>query len=449
MTYKETVEYLYNLTKHGIKLGLKNTRELLRLLGNPEKRFRSVHIAGTNGKGSTARMIAELLRASGYKTGLFTSPHLVSFTERISINGTEITEADVVRITGKIKDVLRNKSDLQPTFFEFITALGFYYFAENSVQWVVVETGMGGRFDATNVLMPSVSVITDIGMDHSEFLGDTIEKIAYEKAGIIKESVPVVTSSQNEKVMNVIKNRVAQTGSRLYAYERDFFTDKETENSGLCFDFHSINPFSFSVKNIRLSIYGEHQIRNAALSLETLVVVSESHELKPERIYRVLNEVKFPGRCDIRRINNRDIMFDGAHNHDASVALSRTLRRLKSLGTYKSLVLVLGVMADKDIKGVITPLLDVSDTVILTRASYERAASVETLRAIVRDKTNANGSTEKNIITAYTVEDALKEAHKLTEESDLIVVTGSFYTAGEALEVCGYRAVLSDLREKP
>ncbi len=447
MTYRETLQYLYNLTKHGIKLGLKNTQNLLRILGNPEKQFNSIHIAGTNGKGSTARMLAKLLEASGYKTALFTSPHLVSFTERISINEAEITEEDVVRITGRIRDAIKDIGDLQPTFFEFITALAFYYFAENSVQWAVVETGMGGRFDATNVLMPEASVITDIGMDHSEFLGDSLEKIAFEKAGIMKESVPVITTSQKEEAMDVLKRRAEETGSKLYVYQRDFFTENETEDRGPYFDFYSKRPFEFTLKDIGLPIYGRHQIRNAALSLETLLVVSDPVRPEPEVIIKALSDVRFPGRSDIRRINQRDVMFDGAHNQDASMALSRTLRGLIDSGVYESVVLVLGVMADKDIRGIIEPLVEVSDTLILTRASYERSASVQRLKETLSEIVGANGNLKVNTIQTDTVEEALKEAERLTGERDLIVVTGSFYTAGEALEVCGYRAVLGDLRE--
>ncbi|RMG66555.1 MAG: bifunctional folylpolyglutamate synthase/dihydrofolate synthase, partial [Nitrospirae bacterium] len=299
MSYNETLQYLYNLTKYGIKLGLKNTTELLKLLGNPERTFRAVHIAGTNGKGSTARMIAAVLEEMGFRTGLFTSPHLVSFTERITINGREIEESEVVRLTGEIRE--RIGDTFKPTFFEFITAMAFRYFWENSVEWAVVETGMGGRFDATNVLMPEATVITDISMDHSEFLGDSLEKIAFEKAGIIKEGVPVVTSSQTEEALSVIQKRAEKLKSPLYIYERDFFSEYQKSENSLSFDFHSFQPFRFTLKGVELSTEAPHQIRNASLAIETVLTIfnPDRAEIK-NPIIRALKRTTFPGRCEIR-----------------------------------------------------------------------------------------------------------------------------------------------------
>src|SRR4030066_338193 len=190
--YNETVNYLYNLRSLGIKFGLSNTKKVMGLLGEPQNSFRSVHIAGTNGKGSTAAAIASILTESGFRVGLYPSPHLLSFTERIKINNHQITEDKVLSLTSYIQDITAG-TDLQLTFFEFATTIAFHYFASEKVDWVVVETGMGGRFDGTNVIFPDVSVITRIGLDHSEFLGSNLSDIAFEKAGIIKPEVPVVT----------------------------------------------------------------------------------------------------------------------------------------------------------------------------------------------------------------------------------------------------------------
>ncbi|HBR21084.1 MAG TPA: bifunctional folylpolyglutamate synthase/dihydrofolate synthase, partial [Nitrospiraceae bacterium] len=195
MGYAAAINYLYGLQKHGIKLGLDNTAKLLFLSGNPQNYFSSVHIAGTNGKGSTSAIIASILQTAGVRTGLFTSPHLVSFTERIRVNNEEIREDEVIELTEEIRSTIEG-SELNPTFFEFVTVMGFLYFKRKNIDWAAVETGMGGRLDATNVLTPEVSVITNISYDHKDFLGNTISEIAEEKAGIIKKGVPVITSEQ-------------------------------------------------------------------------------------------------------------------------------------------------------------------------------------------------------------------------------------------------------------
>ncbi len=446
MSYNETLQYLYNLTKYGIKLGLKNTTELLKLLGNPERTFRAVHIAGTNGKGSTARMIAAVLEEMGFRTGLFTSPHLVSFTERITINGREIEESEVVRLTGEIRE--RIGDTLKPTFFEFITAMAFRYFWENSVEWAVVETGMGGRFDATNVLIPEATVITDISMDHSEFLGDSLEKIAFEKAGIIKEGVPVVTSSQAEEALSVIQKRAEKLKSPLYIYERDFFSEYQKSENSLSFDFHAFQPFRFTLKGVELSTEAPHQIRNASLAIETVLTIFDPDRAEIKNpIIRALKRTTFPGRCEIRSIRGRELMFDGAHNPDASERLKAVLGRLLKSGRYSSVVTVLGVMADKDIKALLRPLVNVTSKLILTAPSYNRAASVELLEAQLKEVMEGNGMKRLEVFKEDSIKRALNRAFSIAGRDELIVVTGSFYTVGEALETLGAKAVLSDLRE--
>jgi dihydrofolate synthase/folylpolyglutamate synthase len=193
--YDTTIDYLYGLQKHGIKLGLENTKKIMYILGNPHNSFNSVHVAGTNGKGSTSAAIASILQENGLRVGLFTSPHLVSFTERIRINNIRIEESEVIEIASLIRDAISG-TDLNPTFFEFVTAMAFHYFSKNKVDWAVVETGMGGRLDATNVIRPRASIITNVSLDHREFLGNDISDIIYEKAGIIKQGIPVVTSAE-------------------------------------------------------------------------------------------------------------------------------------------------------------------------------------------------------------------------------------------------------------
>ncbi|HSQ77455.1 MAG TPA: Mur ligase family protein, partial [Nitrospirota bacterium] len=226
-SYRETIEYLYALQKHGIKLALSNSVTLMEIMGNPHRKFRSVHVAGTNGKGSTSAFMASMLRAAGYRVGLYTSPHLVSFTERIRINNVPITEARTVELAQRVRDGYKPSSagrtaGLNPTFFEVTTAMAFTCFAEEGVDIAVVETGMGGRLDATNVITPLVAVITNIDIEHTEFLGNTLELIACEKAGIIKSGVPVVTGAVQPAVIRVIKREAAALQAPVYRLFDDF-----------------------------------------------------------------------------------------------------------------------------------------------------------------------------------------------------------------------------------
>jgi dihydrofolate synthase/folylpolyglutamate synthase len=228
MSYRQTIEYLFGLQKHGIKFGLTNSYALMELMGDPHTKFRAVHIAGTNGKGSTAAFLAGMLRAAGHRVGLYTSPHLVSFTERIRINGAQISEGRVVELAERIRKGCRllgsgeGPGPFSPTFFEVTTALAFTYFAEEGVDLAVVETGMGGRLDSTNVVTPLVSVITNIDLEHTEFLGNSLEEIAREKAGIIKRGIPVVTGASRAEAVGVIEGTAAGLSAPLYRLGRDF-----------------------------------------------------------------------------------------------------------------------------------------------------------------------------------------------------------------------------------
>src|SRR5512139_543220 len=224
MSYPEALAYLYGLQKHGIKLGLKNVRTLVTLLGDPQAAFRSVHVAGTNGKGSVAAMTASILRARGFRVGLFTSPHLVSFTERIRIDDEQISESHVVALTGEIRELISSHpAEMStPTFFEFVTAIAFEYFRRNRIDWAVVEVGMGGRLDSTNIITPEASVISRISYDHQAFLGDTLGEIAAEKAGIIKAGVPVISASQEREARDVIAAVSDERSAPLSVFGRDF-----------------------------------------------------------------------------------------------------------------------------------------------------------------------------------------------------------------------------------
>lgn len=457
MRYPESIEYLYGLTYHGIKLGLNNPVRLLSLLGNPERSFRSVHIAGTNGKGSTAAMTASMLQEAGLLTGLFTSPHLIRFTERVQVNGEEIAEDDVVRLTGLIRKGVEGEDGFSPTFFEFITAMAFLYFRERGVQWAVVETGLGGRFDATNVIAPEVTVITPVGIDHREFLGDTLSEIAYEKAGIIKEGVPLVLGPQRDEALSTIMNVAVERGVRVYTYGVDFQAEiKETNPEGVTFDYLSTDQAPKQVTTMPLlhvPLTGSYQAVNAAMAVKSFELIhSSGFPWKDiDGIIRSgLNKTRWHGRCELITYKGVPFLLDGSHNPEAAEALSRTILDVYLPERFKDVILVTGIMSDKDIKGILTPLLPIAREVILTAPAYGRSARPDVLLRTSSEILNLTKSAESagtNLHTSSSISDAIVLAESLYRRGDLILITGSFYTVGEAKEVLGEKPSFADLRE--
>ncbi|MBI4823386.1 MAG: bifunctional folylpolyglutamate synthase/dihydrofolate synthase [Nitrospirae bacterium] len=424
MGYDDAVSYLYSLRHHGIKLGLENPIRLLTLIGNPHSSFRSIHIAGTNGKGSTSALIASILRAYGFNVGLFTSPHIVSFTERIRVNEAEIKEEEVVSLTEELRERIEG---FMPTFFEFVTAMGLLYFKRKAVDWAVIETGMGGRLDATNVINPEVSVITHIGCDHKEFLGDTLEEIAGEKAGIIKPNTPVVTCPQGLEVMNLIAKKAGDNSSPLYIMGRDFsVTFKAHTETGICLDYTSHWQ---AITDLRIPLHGRYQAENAGLAIEA-VEIAVPKKNSPELI-QGMSSLIWHGRFEFI---NEHILIDGAHNPDAAKALSQELKE-NPLTKDKEITLIIGIMADKDIEGILRALLPLANEVIFVSLPYERAAPPEKLKQV-------SASLGYESKTAGTVKDAIERL-----KTPLGVITGSFYTIGEAKEAIGEMGILKRLRE--
>jgi dihydrofolate synthase/folylpolyglutamate synthase len=435
MSYSDTIEYLYGLQQHGMKFGLDNIQRLMSLLDRPQKAFSAVHVAGTNGKGSTSAMIESLLRTKGARTGLFTSPHLVSFTERIRVNGEEISEDSVIELADEVRAAAAGVEDFCPTFFEVVTSMAFLHFMRMKVEWAVVEVGMGGRLDATNIIQPEVVVITSIGLDHSEFLGDTLAEIAREKAGIIKQGVPVVTAEQGPEVMRVIQRRCDEMCAPLFRFGAEFSAERASGDAEAVYlHYKGENAY----QDIGLSLAGEHQISNAALAIKAAEVLSGKYPEMVFDIRRGLGAVKWPGRLEMIR-ENPPMLIDGAHNPHATTALAAHLRKL--LGTkYRRIIMVAGVMGDKDIKGILGPLLPLAAEIIFASPAYGRAASAAKLQSFATDLGYASK-------TAGSVARALTMAEGLYQPGDLIVVTGSFYTIGEAKEATGHKGVLAGLRE--
>lgn len=427
MDYQDTIRYLYNLQKYGIKFGLENTVRLMSLMDNPHLKFKSIHIAGTNGKGSTSAMIASVLQEAGYKVGIYTSPHLVSFTERIKINKREIAEEKVIEMTDEIRGRLaaievsdcRDKT-ISPTFFEFTTTMAYTYFAEEKIDIAVIEAGMGGRLDSTNVINPIVSVITPIDYDHKEFLGNTIKDIAHEKAGIIKENGRVVSSPQHDEALDVIRDVSQNKMARLLVVNKDAtFIEKACSLDGCRFDYKGIKG---DFKDIVINLPGRHQILNAAAALLTIEILCEAGVEAGEAIIREgLRKARWDGRLEIP-FREPLIILDGAHNPAAARRLKEFLQEFVN---NKRIVLVLGILSDKDIDGILSELIPISEKIIVTRPDYYRAAGPYDLK----DRIKRYG---KDAVIADNIPDAIRYAKGEAGSDTAICITGSLFTVGEA-----------------
>jgi dihydrofolate synthase/folylpolyglutamate synthase len=443
-SYQETIDYLYALQKHGVKLALANTVALMDLLGNPHERFRAVHVAGTNGKGSTSAFLASMLQAAGYRVGLYTSPHLVSFSERIRINGIAIPEARVVDLARRVRAAYQQEPaapgtlGLNPTFFEVTTAMAFTCFAEEAVDIAVIEAGMGGRLDATNVITPLASVITNIDLEHQEFLGTTIEQIAAEKAGIVKKGAPVVTGAVQPEVLAVIQQKAHASEAGLYVLGSDFKPEAVSSQAEQRFDYRGIRE---SYRGLTISLLGRHQVDNACLALAALECVRSSGVAVEEpALRRGLEQARWEGRLE-RVSRTPDMYLDGAHNPASAAMLAEAIKQL--MKDYRRLVLVIGILGDKDFSGIISAIVPLAHAVIVTRPDYARAMDVAALAAEVRKEHNS-------VETAETVVQAIEKARGKASAEDVILITGSLYVVGDARAAlvadAGQRQALSGLK---
>jgi dihydrofolate synthase/folylpolyglutamate synthase len=378
------------------------------------------------------------MQSAGFTVGLFTSPHLVSFTERIRINGTEIRERDVVSLAEEVRHVAAQITGFSPTFFEVVTAMALLHFSRQNVDIAVMEVGMGGRLDATNIITPDVSVITQISYDHTEYLGGSLREIAEEKAGIIKKKIPIVCAYQEPEAMEIISMKAKDNESGLSVYGSEFSSRLIREDiHGIHFDYHNGD---IRIDDAYLPLAGAHQMQNASVAIKAARLVNP---MDHHCIREGLSRTAWPGRLELIS-HDPPILIDGAHNPSAAAVLSQSLSEI-FLKTYAKIILVLGVMSDKDIAGILKPLLPLACHCILTRPSYARAASPDVIARI------AGSIGFSNITIAHTVREAIEKAMRDAGTdptgSALIVVTGSFYTIGEAKEILGQKGVLSTLRE--
>ena len=381
MNYQEALDYLHDLCKFGINLGMERIENLLKHLGNPHRKIKTVHVAGTNGKGSTTAMIANILKVAGYKVGVFTSPHLHSYTERIRINDINISYAHFAEEMEKIKAIVPQIVEAtgeNPTEFEILTAMAFDYFAAQKVDIAVIEVGMGGKCDSTNVLLPEVCVLTSISTDHINYLGPTITDIAREKAGIIKGGIPVVTALQNEDVLAVIKDTAHSLGAPLYLVKDCRYTQLAYSVFGQQF---ALTTPKRQYEKIPLALLGDHQIENAVTAIYTIEVLeSLGWSVGLEAIGQGLRTVYWPGRLEYLWLK-APVIFDGAHNEAGARVLAQAIPKYFR---YKKMIFVLGILADKEREQIINHLGPIGDVFIITKSPNARAGQWDDLSELLK-----------------------------------------------------------------
>jgi len=420
LQYSDTLDYLYSLTGLGIKPGLHSIKGLLRILGNPERTLPAIHIAGTNGKGSTAAMIESVLREAGYKTGLYTSPHLVRFNERIRLGAEEISDEDLLSLAAVVlgaRERLKEQSGLEATFFEVTTAMALLYFKEQEAEVVILETGLGGALDATNVLTPLVSIITNVDIDHKAFLGESLDKIAAEKAGIIKKGVPLISGLLDGKAADVInKKSLEVTGVLPERLGHEFTAEGIFKGR-----FNYRGP-SISLNDLELGLCGAFQLKNAALAIAALEVLCGVYPAINEAVIREgLRSVKWPARFEF--ISSKPpVVLDCAHNPAGASALAAAIRDFFPLP--RAITLVIGLSEDKDLKGVLTPLLPLARRVIFTEAAIERAAPA----ALLQERA---GELREDCECEPTVPNAITSALNGLRTGEILLIAGSVFVAGE------------------
>lgn len=416
-----TLDFLYGLQLFGMKLGLRNIRALLAAADDPQKRFRCIHVAGTNGKGSVSAMIAAVLQEAGYRTGLYTSPHLERFNERIRVNGKPISDKDLARYTSDFREAIGLR---RATFFEATTAIAFRYFADQRVDFAVVETGLGGRLDATNVVHPEVSVITSIGKDHTEHLGNSLREIAFEKGGIIKRGVPCISGVEGNAAVRELRRIARRRRSALREVARLRFS--ATLEKRLDRQVVSLTTKSLKVDELTIPLLGRHQVRNAAVALEAIDELrSRGVEIPQGAIRRGMRKLKFltglSGRFEVLR-KSPLVILDVGHNPDGIRTVVETLRNYRR----KRIVLVFGVMRDKAYPSMIRLLSALNPEVFAVTPASERALPAEVIsRLFVLRGCRAR--------VCPSVADGIRAAVETEGTEDLLLVCGSHYLAGEAL----------------
>ncbi len=412
LTYQQTLEFLYHLEIERMDLKLERVAEALRLCGAPQQRFAAIHVAGTNGKGSTATFLHAILRTAGYRVGLFTSPHLIDFCERIRVGARWITEQEVIDGVAEIRAVVE-PAGIQLTPFEMMTVLAFHAFARTHIEIAVVEVGLGGRLDSTNVLFPLVSVITSIGLDHQAYLGNTEREIAYEKGGIIKPTIPVVIGQVSSESREVLLNLAAERNSPAYLFNREFTLHESPPDKTAYTGLH------WRIAHLQLGLRGQFQYRNAATALAALELIQPTWPVSIEQAEQGLRTAYWPGRVEVIS-QSPLVILDGAHNPQA---LDTLQAELPALVEGKRVKLLFAVMRDKDWRTMIPVLTQLASEVVVTRVQQARAEDPEQLRAAFAP-----------YCPVRIVADASEACRQLVaaaQSDEAIVVAGSLFLVGE------------------
>jgi dihydrofolate synthase/folylpolyglutamate synthase len=415
--YQQSLDYLYSLEKFGMIFGLTQVERILKAIGDPHREIQAIHIAGTNGKGSTAAMMAAILEREGYRVGLYTSPHLIRFTERIKVNGKEIEKEEVAELSGWMRERIEEANIDPPfTFFDFTTAMALYYFKQKMVDLVVLEVGLGGRLDSTNAVDPLLSVITNISKDHEAYLGKSILKIAKEKAGIIKPGRPLITAATQPHVLRLFSKICREKGSSYFRVGKEFRYVQAEDG-----DFH-YEGLHRKLWGLHVNLMGSHQIINATTALGSLEVLEDlGYPVSIDAMVAGLREVNWPGRLEMVASSPK-VVLDGAHNPAGALVLREFL---KNQFQYQHLILLIGVMKDKDIESILHLLAPLANRLILTKPNNDRAAPPALLKKVL-------GKNRKRTEIIENLKEAIERGLSITGQEDLLCITGSLYTVGEA-----------------
>ena len=428
MKDKSTLEYLESLRTLGSNYGLERTERLLELMGNPHKKLKLIHIAGTNGKGSTSAILGTILMEHGYKVGFFNSPHLEEIEETIRINTENIKEEDFVSLINEIKPFVNQVVEEgfnHPTEFEVLTCIMFLYLYRQDVDFGIIEVGLGGRLDSTNVLTPILSIITSISFDHMNILGSTIEEITKEKAGIIKKNIPIITCMQKDEAIKVITETSIKKGCELSIINSNSYRFLNIDNESIITQ-RILIKFRGKEETLNLSLLGSHQIINLSLALEALKELENLNYIKVDidKIKAATKKVKWKGRLEILK-ENPYIVIDGAHNVDGIKYLKKNI---KDYFKYKNLYLILGVLADKEVDKILEIITPLAKEVCTITPNSNRAKSSNDLR-VLAEKYNENS------LGFDDYDEAVKYSLSKANNEDLILACGSLYMVGKIREV--------------
>jgi len=417
MNETDSLKFLNNLQRFGWRFGLDNILRLLHGLGNPQTEFSSIHIAGTNGKGSTAAILESIYRHAGYKTGLFTSPHLVNINERIQINASPIPMGILISYVSKFREDIE---EIGCTYFEVLTALAFRYFADSDIDVALVEVGLGGRLDATNIISPVLSVITQIDLDHTEHLGKTLTEIGTEKAQIIKSKVPCLSQSGNPEVSAVISRHASERNSQFYTLRE--MCSVQTNRCSEDFSEFSLTFADEKFEDLKLELPGRYQINNAALAVAATKILVEQFSLQKEVIYSGLRNVKWPGRLQ-KLQDGPKVVVDVAHN---TAAVKAVIEDLKSIYQFDRLIVLAGLLDDKNFPEISKIIASAAETIFVVTPTSERALDGKCLcEEFLRYSVQA--------VNCPDTETGFQKSINYANETDLICVLGSHYVVGELL----------------